>query len=592
MSGRLPGTRLASIRGSLTDRPERLLALRAALVLGAIGLAYHYSLLTLLRNLTLQTPLAYLGLVPFIALALAVIYGRRWRWEPNVHDRQLDYIIGIPLLAVALLVLLVLPVALSSLFWRWRLDLLSLPLFVAGAVTIVFGLRAMLRVKVPIAFLLLAWPLPYTLVINDWLQVFTSATISALQSIVAIVPVARAVESGDGSLFFIPHGSDGFLVSVAAACAGVNGSLGFLLVGTGLSSVLRGGLLRKIAWLVAGSALIWAVNLVRIMLIFAAGNAQGESFAIDALHPVIGLVLFNLGVLVIVLALPRFGLRLHVPRPPAGGSGGPGAGGSEARSSLPRRLPVQRAAIALSIVIVGSLVAGTANAGLRGFQPTGDDLGTPRLTEWSAAQAGVSGWTVSHVNSYPWVKQYFGTDSSWNRFAYLAQVASSSAGGPPGPVFINLDVISTWDLGTFSTYGLEACYGFHNYGIVETRRVDLGNGIAGKSVIYRNPKDKVGWTAVYWEWPVRVGTRERYERIILNAPNVAGPAPAAAPTAGGPFAELQFALASLLGGGSTGQAADPDQARVRDFLTGFARDLITSRVDNAAAGPSGPEAGS
>jgi exosortase/archaeosortase family protein len=516
------------------------------------------------------------------------VHGRRWRWEPDVHDRYVDYIIGIPLLLLALLVMLVVPVLLSAFFWRWRLDLLTLPIFVAGAVTLVFGLRTTLRLRAPIAFLLLAWPLPYTILIGDWIAAFTLATTAALRLVLAIVPVAQVAGAPEASLFYIPHGTDGFLVSVASTCAGVNGSLGFLLVGAALAGIVRGGLGRKTLWLIVGMTLIWGLNLVRILAIFAAGRAWGQDFAINALHPVIGLVLFNLGVLAAVVALPWFGLHLE-PR-----SGTPGA---TSRQALPeawpppagRHLPVRHAAIALLLVVLAGELAGLADSGLRASELVAQDLGQPRLTEWSAALAPVNGWSVRLTNSYPWVEQYFGRGATWNRYAYLADAPAGAAAGAHPVDFVNVDVITTSDLGTFSTYGLEACYGFHNYEILQTRRVDLGAGVAGHAVVYRNPTTATTWTAVYWEWPVVTGDRERYERVILNMSSLSARTASAGASSGGLVSTFQFALASAFGG-NAGDLPDPSSVQLRDFLVGFAQQLLIGRA--AQPGSLDPSSGS
>src|SRR6202022_1605260 len=100
--------------------------------LGVVIVAYHYSLSTLIQSLNLDTPLAYIGLVPFIALGLAAVRAKPALAEPAIHDRQLDYIVGVPLVATALAINLVMPKRLSVMFWVWRIDLLSMPFFVAG----------------------------------------------------------------------------------------------------------------------------------------------------------------------------------------------------------------------------------------------------------------------------------------------------------------------------------------------------------------------------------------------------------------------------------------------------------------------------
>src|ERR1700694_2712437 len=142
-------------------RDNRRILVRGLVVLAAVIAAYNFSLIPLIRGLSLDSPLAYLGLVPFISLMLVIAGGLSHTREPDIHDRYFDYIVGIPLILAALVVIVVLPVPLSTFFWLWRLDLLSLPLFAAGALAIVFGARTLWRVKAPVAFLLLAWPIPY-----------------------------------------------------------------------------------------------------------------------------------------------------------------------------------------------------------------------------------------------------------------------------------------------------------------------------------------------------------------------------------------------------------------------------------------------
>src|SRR4030088_1577661 len=230
---------------------------------------YHYSLSTLVRNLGVDSPLAYLGLVPFIALAMAASRGIGFRPEPDIHDRQLDYILGVPLVVGAVGIAYALPARLSTMFWVWRIDLLSLPLFAAGTVALVFGVRALWRMRAALAFLLLAWPLPYTKVLDRWLAGFTNVTIATLRFLVGRIPVAQPVSGEDGSLFAVTHAGRQFVVSIASACSGANGMVGFVLVGVAFIAVVRGRRLPKAIWLLGGTAVLWLLNLGRLLLIFA-----------------------------------------------------------------------------------------------------------------------------------------------------------------------------------------------------------------------------------------------------------------------------------------------------------------------------------
>ena len=75
--------------------------IQVGVLLGAVLIAYNYSLSTLLQTVDEQTPLAYISLVPAIALALAAVRSRPLKPEPPIYDRQVDYAIGIPLILAA-----------------------------------------------------------------------------------------------------------------------------------------------------------------------------------------------------------------------------------------------------------------------------------------------------------------------------------------------------------------------------------------------------------------------------------------------------------------------------------------------------------
>src|SRR5580693_9326709 len=155
--------------------PKTKTAVQMASLLGIVVIAYNYSLTTLLQLADLNTPLAYVSLVPLMSLMLAFMHAQPRQLEPAIHDRQTDYIIGIPLMVAALLVNRLLPSKLSAMFWVWRIDLLTLPFFVAGAVAVIFGVRVLWRQKLAVGFLFLAWPYPYSTVLLGVLNAFTTA---------------------------------------------------------------------------------------------------------------------------------------------------------------------------------------------------------------------------------------------------------------------------------------------------------------------------------------------------------------------------------------------------------------------------------
>src|SRR3984957_4416394 len=197
--------RLAAQTVWVNTLPRTRTSVQMASLLGVIIIAYSYSLTTLLQLADLNTPLAYVSLVPLISLVLAAMHRKPTRPEPAIHDRQTDYIIGLPLMGAALLVDLLLPSKLSAMFWVWRIDLLTLPFFVAGAVSVIFGVRVLWRQKLAVGFLLLAWPYPYTTVLLGVLNFFTSATLYGMAKIVSFTHIAKLVGSLNAGVFTVVH---------------------------------------------------------------------------------------------------------------------------------------------------------------------------------------------------------------------------------------------------------------------------------------------------------------------------------------------------------------------------------------------------
>jgi len=503
--------------------------------------AYHYSLQTLLKSLSLDTPLAYIGLVPFIALGLAAVRSRSQVIEPTIHDRQLDYIVGLPLLSTALAINLFLPKRLSTMFWVWRIDLLSLPFFVAGLACLIFGVRAAWRQRLAIAYLLLVWPLPYSMVLRRGLDAVTHITISGLSTITGIVPWAKPDASVEG-LFTVVHGGKAFTMSIASACSGVNGIVGFLLVGTAFGVIVRGPRLRKTLWLVGGMALLWVMNLGRLMLIFGAGALFGEHLAIKVLHPFVGLVTFNIGIVFMLVLLKPAGLRISAP-----GSSRPGPGevpGSERGGGA--SLAVPRIYAATAVVVVLGLALAATNTRLRSYDLVAQSDGEPKLASYLAYPASPRGWKATFAEEYIWAKPYFGESSAWYRYTYGPSLGTSDL---HSDLPVIADVIDTGDLATFSAYGVEACYRFHGYALNDVQQVNLGGGINGQALSYK--AKTTDWSIVYWIWPVKVGTATRYERVIL------------------------YTLGT--GSGSSATVKKDMKAR-RDFLVGFAREVIVGQT--------------
>jgi exosortase/archaeosortase family protein len=530
-------------------------AVQLSLVLGGTLVAYPYSLLTLIEQLDVQSPLAYVGLVPVFALALAGAYAQPKPNEPDIYDRQLDYIVGVPLLLAAAAITILLPHHMSATYWQWRVDLLAVPLFVAGLLAIVFGVRVLWRQRLPIAYLLLALPALYTVVLNSVLLWYTNFTVSILRDIVARVPVAVPTAVPGDALFTVTHHGHSFELQVVTACSGVDGLVGFLLIGVLFAAMVSGPLLRKSVWLLTGLPLLWAINIGRMMFIFWAGREWGETVALDVFHPFIGLITFSAGVTIWALAHRWLGLRIrgfsiHA-RPPGGGVAKP------ARSARSAAVPAIAAATIL--VVIASVVVGMGDNNLKSYNLIENAVGAPRLASFLVSPAHVPGWTSAYDQQFFNGEPEFGPSSLWYRYLYR-QTSDTALLRSSTPIFA--DVINAPGISGFNAFTVQDCYTFHGWAERGTVDENLGGGIVGQALSY-DSSQYGDWSLVYWIWPVNGTAGEpsasRYERVVLYLQD------------GG-----EASVRDPVTGVTTSPSMDLDQRLVanRDFLTAFAREII------------------
>jgi exosortase/archaeosortase family protein len=567
-----PGSHQPRRRAAGPRRPAKRLpitasSIRPAIAIAVILLAYHTSIRTLIAALSLDTPLAHLALVPVIALLLAASNSRA-KNEPPIHDRQLDWILGFPLLIGPLFMNLLLPARLSTMFWVWRIDLLSLPFFIAGVVCLLFGVRTLWRIRAAVLFMFLAWPFPYNQVLDRWLGEFTKVTISGLKVALGPMPLAAPLPGGDGSLFSITHGTSDIRMSVASACSGANGVVGFFIVGLAFILVVEGSKVRKALWLAMGAALVWILNIVRILVIFAAARTWGESVAIDGFHPVIGLVVFNLAIVAMLVLMKPCGLRFRTT------STAPAAATAATQPNRPR------SHVAFASVMVIALAIGVLNGDLSKSDPVASSLGSPRLASFAITRETPAGWNLAENQTIDWARRFFGRDSTWVRYVF-SDGQSDSAREIQSTLPVFADIIETSSRDSLTAYGIEACYKFHGYKVSKQHSVELGSGVVGGTLSWTNPDQGATWTTLWWHWPIKTPEGTRYERMTLlvnDQPN----STLVAPEPNSDVASrVRLDVADTIKGGTGDTLGNDRLAQTQQFLTSFAQELVRQRIAKA-----------
>ncbi|MGH9183976.1 MAG: glycosyltransferase [Acidimicrobiales bacterium] len=155
----------------------------------AVALGYRHSLGSLLGWVEGIEPYPHLALVPLAGLVLFVSRAPTPADETPIYDRQLDYIVGTPLLVGAIVAMAFFPA--DAGLREWGLDLLTLPLFAAGAVGIVLGVRALWRLAPTLGFWCLAWPPLYELLATMVSSAATASTGLVYGVLSAVLPWDR-----------------------------------------------------------------------------------------------------------------------------------------------------------------------------------------------------------------------------------------------------------------------------------------------------------------------------------------------------------------------------------------------------------------
>ena len=435
-------------------------------------------------------------------------------------------------------------------------------MFTAGVVTLLFGVRTLWRNRVAVLFLFLAWPYPYSRVLDRWLGSFTNGTVWALDQTLRHVPLASKIADGSSVFQVIGPKQAPIQMSIASACSGANGLVGFLLVAGAFVLVVDGSRARKITWLLGGALLVWLLNILRILIIFWAAKHWGESVAIDGFHPYMGLVVFNVGVLIMVLMMKPFRLAFRIPK-----------AATVAAPTAAVKLHSSYAALAC----VGLLALGVSvyNSDLQAYDRVANSFGQPRLASFEESRDTPIGWTLTDGPTYDWAKRFFGSSSTWHRFSYASRPMLGAALTANVP--ITVDVIDTSDRPALVAYGIEDCYSFHGYSIQGRQSVDLGAGVTGGVLTWSSDKTKLTWTTLFWQWPIKTKTGTRYERVTLVMNDQPSNTFTSPPLTTDSSRQLQLDINDVL----RGVGSPEDRARLletRQFMIGFARNLISLRA--------------
>lgn len=437
-----------------------------------------------------------LGFIPFLLPLSAYLFWLRAHGEqpPSKRDVLLDAFFAAPCVVAALFVLAVTPSRLSWYFWLYRMDLLALPFAVLAAGFVFLGYQQVLRAWSAFALLFLVWPYPVVRLQQELGDPFVRGTVWAAERAIAFLRLpysaSAEVEGGFTSTHLPPE--QAFEVIIGQVCSGTAAFIGFLLAGVAVCLLCNGSWGARARWLGLGLLLAYVSNLLRVVVLMTVAVHAGEGFAFDVVHPVLGLALFALLILVMLLLLRPFGLRLQLRPRGRRLAWEPSTGGG-------RPLRVAYGAVACAAVLLAVLVS---DAQAYSFVGLGNGVPAIDVTSERAILPQVSGWQLAYLDRVGWT-DLFGRRSRGELFAYRF---------PEGPGVV-VQVIVADDKATLDRYPIEQCILFHRGKIEALERIALPHGITG--VLIHDRVEGVPSSTLYWQLPVRVGEEVFHARVAL-----------------------------------------------------------------------------
>lgn len=185
--------------------------------------------------------------------------------------------------------------------------MLTLPVFSAGLILILFNGQTLKQLAFPIAFLFFLMP-PPTEILYSVGSTLSDLSAHASNAIVSAFGVVSTISTQYGSPIITITRFDQTVMnfSIDVACSGVYSLIGFVIFAIFIAYINRGKLWSKFVILLAGIPLVIVLNIIRITTILTIGNSFGDELALQVFHTFGATVLMFIGTLILLVATEKF----------------------------------------------------------------------------------------------------------------------------------------------------------------------------------------------------------------------------------------------------------------------------------------------
>lgn len=293
------------------DFPSRIKSyyshvLAFSLILLVVILIYWRDLEILVNEAFNAEALTHILLVPFLMGFL--LYRRRDHFKASLEINGfreksklnvIDELTGLSLCIAALLFYWYG----SQTFYPLEYHMLSLPIFVAGVTSFLFGLKALKNILPPIMFTLFLVPVPneYMSILGGNLANFNAQVSYSLLRLFKL-PVSLSLYYGAPTIILSASSRREMLFTVDLPCSGIYTLLAFTIFAVFLALIIPASRIKKILVFMLGLLTFEALNIFRLTVIISTAFLLSEEIAMLIFHTTAGLILTFIGMLITLFA--------------------------------------------------------------------------------------------------------------------------------------------------------------------------------------------------------------------------------------------------------------------------------------------------
>ncbi|MEJ5328314.1 MAG: exosortase/archaeosortase family protein [Candidatus Bathyarchaeia archaeon] len=276
--------------------------LATALIILLIVLVYWRDLEIIANEALNAEALSHVVLIPFFLGFL--LYQRKDLFTASLvldevqkkpKIKFMDELVGLSLCLIAFLIYWYGSHTFSPLAYH----LLSLPLFISGVVLILFNMKTLRIIILPLLILLFLVPIPNEImqtIGGNLANVNTQASYTLLKTFG--VPVELTTAYGAPTLLLTTVGGQPATFTVDLPCSGIYTLIAFIMFAFFLTLIVSTSTIKKLLIFAIGFAIFETLNIVRISTILSAAYLFGEEIAMLIFHTIAGLILTFIGMLI------------------------------------------------------------------------------------------------------------------------------------------------------------------------------------------------------------------------------------------------------------------------------------------------------